>query len=101
MKIRAFIKRAILKLRLIAFKQLLDTHKKPIIKLQAIVKARYLRRTYLKIKKSVIIIQKAFQRHLHKKFYLEKAWEKYKNNLVMNEQEKIHELLTIGFNLKN
>ncbi len=84
MKIRAFIKRAILKLRLSAFKSVLDLHKKPVLKLQAIVKSRYLRRAFLKIRTSALIIQKAYRRHLQKRFYLEKAWRKYESNLRIN-----------------
>lgn len=57
--------------------------KKPVIKLQAIVRARYMRRAYLKLKKSVLIIQKAYRRHLKKRFYLEKAWQDYKKNLLI------------------
>lgn len=100
MKMRAFIKRALLRFRLNAFKELLHMFKKPILKLQAIVKARYLRRAYLRVKKSALIIQKAYRRHLHKRFYLEKAWKKYQENLSINEREKIEDLQRIGYTIK-
>lgn len=78
---RAFLKRAILKSRVQGIRDLLEMHRKPIIKLQSIIRCRYTQRAYLKVKKSTIIIQKAYRRHLHKRFYLEKVWRKYRNNL--------------------
>lgn len=78
---RAFLKRAILKSRVQGIKDLLELHKKPIIKLQSIIRRRYTQRAYLKVKKCAIIIQKAYRRHLHKRFYLEKIWQKYRSNL--------------------
>lgn len=49
-------------------------YKKPILKLQAIVRGRYARRTFLEIRKSAMIITKAYKRHLRKKYYLKKIW---------------------------
>lgn len=70
MKIRSFLKRAIIKFRFNSFKEMLMRYKKPIMKMQAVVRGRYLRRIFLQARKSAIIIQKAYRRHLHKKFYL-------------------------------
>lgn len=81
MRMRAFIKRAILRSRVQGIKDLLQMHKKPVIKLQSIIRRRYTERAYQKIKKSAIIIQKAYKRHLHKRFYLQKIWQKYRSNL--------------------
>ena len=81
MKGRSFLKRAIIKFRYQAFKELLMLYKKPVMKLQAIVRGRYLRKIFLQTRKSVLLIQKAYRRHLNKKFYLDKVWRKYKLNL--------------------
>ena len=70
MKGRAFMKRAIVKFRVKAFREMLQKYKTPVVKLQTIVRARYMRRIFLRVRKSAIIIQKAYRRHLHKKFYL-------------------------------
>ena len=96
MKGRAFIKRAIVKFRVNCFRQMLQRYKKPVLKLQTIVRARYMRRVFLKVRKSAIIIQKAYRRHLHKKFYLERLWKMYKNNLYANEEQKAIELMRLG-----
>ena len=81
MKVRSFMKRAVIKFRYQAFKQLLMRYKKPVVKLQAIVRGRYLRKVFLETRKSALIIQKAYRRHLNKRFYLERLWKKYKANL--------------------
>ena len=88
MKIRSFMKRAIIKFRYQAFKTLLMRYKKPVMKLQAIVRGRYLRRIFLQARKSALVIQKAYRRHLHKRFYVEKEWKKYKKNLKLCEEIK-------------
>lgn len=64
---------------------MLEKYKKPVIMLQAIVRGRYIRRTFLQIRKSAVIIQKAYKRHLRKKFYLNKIWEKAFKDLSQNE----------------
>ena len=89
MKIRAFLKRALVKKRVNSFKELLYIYKKPVVKLQSIVRARYMRRVFLKVRKSALIIQKAYRRHLHKRFYLERLWKMYKQNLNEVENQKM------------
>ena len=63
-------------------------YKKPVMKLQAIVRGKYLRKIFLQSKKSAILIQKAYRRHLNKRFYLERVWKKYKLNLNHCEEIK-------------
>ena len=99
MKGRAFIKRAIVKFRVNAFREMLQKYKTPVVKLQAIVRARYMRKVFLQVRKSAIIIQKAYRRHLHKKFYLERLWKVYKNNLYEGERHKMIELIRLGVNI--
>lgn len=81
MKFRAFVKRANQKFAVNSIRELLWMYKTPVVKLQRIVKARYIRRSFLLARKSALIIQKAYRRHLHKRFYLERLWRKYKLNL--------------------
>jgi hypothetical protein len=60
---------------------ILNRYKQPIIRLQAIVRGKFARRTFLAMKSAAIIIQKAFKRHLHKKYYLIRLWKNYRKNL--------------------
>lgn len=53
---------------------LLKRYKDPVVKMQAMVRGRLVRRTYLVVKRAAIFIQKAFRRHLRKKYYLVRLW---------------------------
>lgn len=52
--------------------------------MQAVVRGRYLRKVYTKVKECTLLIQKTYRRHLKKKFYLDRAWRDYKLNLTTN-----------------
>jgi hypothetical protein len=75
-KFRLFIKRILLKSRVTTLHQMLQLYKKPIIKMQAIIKARYYRKTYLNLKTKIKIIQKTYRTYLNKKKYLSIMWKK-------------------------
>lgn len=64
--------------------------------MQSIVRGRYLRKTFLKVRQSAVIIQKAYRRHLHKRFYLNQLWKNYKLKLNHNEDNKMRELMRLG-----
>ncbi len=69
-KIRLRFKKVIFQHNYKKFELALRRYKKPILLLQSIIKGRYAYKTYNLIKKNTIIIQRAYKRHLKKKFYL-------------------------------
>lgn len=75
---------------------ILNRYKEPIIRLQAIVRGKFARRAFLTMKAAAILIQKAFKRHLHKKYYLIRLWRNYRKNLYKEEKLKIRELSKFG-----
>lgn len=77
-KIKGRFKRALFQHNYNKFKKALNLYKKPIIKLQAIVRGKFLHRTFNLVKKNALLIQRVYRRHLKKKFYLLKEWESYK-----------------------
>ena len=87
-KIRAKFKRAIFCYKYFKFKQALNKYKWPIIRLQAIVRGKFLHRVYNKVKRSSLLIQKAYRQHLKKKFYLQKEWIEYKKIIVRVQTKK-------------
>lgn len=61
--------------------KILASFRDPIIKMQALVRGRLVRRTYITIKRAAIFIQKAYRRHLRKKYYLIRLWRDYRKNI--------------------
>jgi hypothetical protein len=49
--------------------------------MQAIVRGKFARRTLLVVKASAILIQKAFRRHLRRKYFLIRLWRDYRKNI--------------------
>ncbi len=88
-KLKNRIKRAIFRHNYNKFREALNKYKKPIIKLQAIVRGKLLHRTFNLVKKSTLLIQKVYRRHLKKKFYLAKEWQSYKQVIHNNETKKM------------
>lgn len=71
------------------FLKKLNRYKKPIIKMQAIVKGRLVYNSYRLIKKSVIIIQKQFRNYLKRKYFLISRWLDYKKYIYYDERYKL------------
>lgn len=61
--------------------KILASFRDPIIQMQALVRGRLVRRTYITIKRAAIFIQKAYRRHLRKKYYLIRLWRDYRKNI--------------------
>jgi hypothetical protein len=59
----------------------MDCYRKPLIMMQAIVRGKFARRTLLVVKASAILIQKAFRRHLRRKYFLIRLWRDYRKNI--------------------
>ncbi len=70
-KLKNRIKRALFQHNYNKFREALNKYKMPIIKLQAIVRGKFLHRTFNIVKKSTLLIQKVYRRHLKKKIYFE------------------------------
>lgn len=67
--------------RYLRFVENMNKYKKPIIKMQALLRGKFARRVYILMKASAIVIQRAFRRHLRKKYYLIRLWKKYRKNI--------------------
>ncbi len=89
LKLKNRIKKALFQHNYNKFREALNKYKKPIIKLQAIVRGKFLHRTFKMVKKSTLLIQKVYRRHLKKKFYLAKEWQTYRQVIQVNETKKI------------
>ena len=63
------------------FQRILQRFTRPIIKLQAVVRGKFSHRSYIVMKKCTILIQRAFKRHLRKKYYLIRLWEGYRKTI--------------------
>lgn len=98
-KLKNRIKRALFQHNYNKFREALNKYKKPIIKLQAIVRGKFLHRTFKMVKKSTLLIQKVYRRHLKKKFYLSKEWQTYRKVIQVNETKKIEEMKKLNFYL--
>jgi hypothetical protein len=48
------------------------------------------------MKKCTILIQRAFRRHLRKKYYLIKLWREYRKNIYNDERLKVKELYKLN-----
>lgn len=59
----------------------LNKYKNPIIRMQAIMRGKLTFRTYQNVRKAAIFIQKAFRRHLKKKYYLIRLWRDFRKNI--------------------
>ena len=49
--------------------------------MQAVVRGKLVHRTYHVVRDAAIFIQKAFRRHLRKKYYLIRLWRDYRKNI--------------------
>lgn len=83
-KIKGRFKRALFCYKYNQFKEAFERYKKPIIKLQAIVRGKFLHRIYKDVRRSALIIQRVYRRHLKKKFYLSKEWLAFRDVLCIN-----------------
>ena len=59
----------------------LKKYRQPVVKLQSLVRGKLVHRTYNVVKNAAIFIQKAFRRHLRKKYYLIRLWRDYRKNI--------------------
>jgi hypothetical protein len=62
---------------------ILERYRKPVLMLQAVVRGKFVRRTFLLMREAAILIQKAYRRHLRKKYYLIRLWRDYRKNLYI------------------
>lgn len=83
-KIKGKFKRALFVHKYNKFREAFEKFRNPIIRLQAIVRGKFLHRVFTNVKKSTLIIQRAYRRHLKKKFYLSKEWQAYRSVLSIN-----------------
>ena len=60
--------------------------------MQALVRGKFTKRSYLLMKSCAIVIQRAFRRFLKKKYYLIKLWRNYRKNIYVDEKLKMREL---------
>jgi hypothetical protein len=70
----------------------LNKYKGPIVRLQAAVRGKLVHRTFHVVKNAAIFIQKAYRRHLKKKYYLIRLWKDYRKNIYTEEKLKAREL---------
>jgi len=70
----------------------LNKYKTPIIKMQAVIRGKLTFRTYHNVRQAAIFIQKAFRRHLKKKYYLIRLWRDYRKNIYLEEKQKSREM---------
>jgi len=57
--------------------------------MQALARGRSARKMFLLMRKSASIIQKAYRRHLRKKYYLSRLWKDYRKNIYYEEKLKL------------
>jgi len=81
--------------------KMINKYKQPIIKMQAIVRGKFARRTFIIMKRYAILIQKAYRRHLKKKYYLIRLWRDYRKNIYLEERMKVKEVGRIAVNVVN
>lgn len=67
--------------------------------MQAIVRGKFARRTFIIMKRCAILIQKAYRRHLKKKYYLIRLWRDYRKNIYLEERMKAKEVGRIAVNI--
>jgi hypothetical protein len=80
-KYREFLMEILFKQKYQKFIVLLNRYKKPVVMMQAIVRGKFARRSFLLMKASAIVIQSAFRRYLRKKYYLIRLWRDYRKNI--------------------
>jgi len=86
----------LLKIKYQQFMTRLDQYKRPIIMLQAVVRGKFARASYQLIRTSTLLIQKAYRKHLSKKYFLIKLWKDYRKNLCEEERLKAKEVGRLG-----
>lgn len=99
-KIKGKFKRALFVHNYNKFRVALQKYRYPIIKLQAIVRGKFLHRVFKQVKKSTLMIQRVYRRHLKKRFYLQKEWEKFREVMRGNERQKVIDRQRLGLNLQ-
>jgi hypothetical protein len=95
-KIREQVMKIYFKYKYEKYIELLNRYKRPIIKMQAIVRGKFSRRAFLLMRASAILIQKAYRRHLKKKYYLIRLWRDYRKNIYLEEKLKAKETGKLG-----
>lgn len=91
-KYREYMLQAIFHHKLGNYLAILNGYRKPIVKMQALVRGRLVRRTYQLVKRAAIFIQKAYRRHLRKKYYLIRLWREYRKLIYTDERHKVREM---------
>lgn len=91
-KYREQMMQAIFQHKLQNYIKTLKSFKDPIVRMQAVVRGKLVRRTYLVVKAAAIFIQKAFRRHLRKKYYLIRLWRDYRKLIYADYQLEAREL---------
>lgn len=80
-KYREYLMKIIAQHKYLKYLKILNRYKAPIIKMQAIVRGKFTRTAFLLMKTCSILIQRAFRRHLRKKYYLIRLWRDYRKNI--------------------
>ena len=82
-KYKEYVTQAIFLHKYQKYLAILNRFRRPIVKMQAIVRGRYARRAFLTMRDAATVIQKAFRRHLRKKYYLIRLWKDYRKNIYV------------------
>jgi len=90
--------KAIFHFKYLRFSENMNKYKKPVIKMQALLRGKFVRRVFILMKASAIIIQRAFRRHLRKKYYLIRLWKKYRKTIYDEKKSNIRELCKLNAN---
>jgi hypothetical protein len=79
----------------------LDKYRRPIIKMQALVRGKLAFRTYILLKNCAMLIQNAFRSYLKRKYFLIKKWKDYRKYIFYDEHLKMKDLVQLGVPIKN
>ena len=74
-KYREYLNQVLFKVKYRNFQRVLDKYRRPIVKMQALARGKFAHRAYNMSRQCAILIQRAFRRHLHKKYYLIALWK--------------------------
>ena len=83
-KYREYLMKVLFHHKFEKFQSIFNRYKRPIIMLQAVVRGKFTHRTFITMKRCAILIQRAFKRHLRKKYYLIKLWKEYRKNIYID-----------------
>ena len=78
------------------YQRVLNKYRAPIVKMQALARGKFAHRAYNISRQCAILIQRAFRRHLKKKYYLIALWREYRKHIYVQEKLKGRELGRLG-----